>query len=433
MGAAAWFMGLTLGLVGSLQAGETEVFETPVDEPPGASLSADEVAGKYFHIEDPVHSDGLMHRYVIESRFGSFSAYGTDALHIRLKEVAALTYIADTSDASVVLKAAVRGTQEEAKAVIHMGTHPVGTIIGVPKGIAHLLGGYRAQAAEVTGEVKKEAANLTRGNGDTASSSGKGNDGSSSSGLATRTIQTAEKQATKFIGLSAAERRWYAKLGVDPYTRNEVLRSAVTHLAKIDATASFGMRFAPVGIPFAGQVQKALDAIDHEDPAVLRKRRREELSSDGLTPAEIDQFEHAPLLSPTRQTLLVDTVRALNGAAAREELLRHAMTVESEEEMEVFLQSALLLPRFQVKRILAGPRIPTAQLADGHVAVFGSFDAVRWTEQVAQYEGALRESLPADATRELWLTGSVSDRAREALVRRGWIVHDFTPSGVIAH
>ncbi|MFX7052504.1 hypothetical protein ABTH91_20945, partial [Acinetobacter baumannii] len=85
--------------------------------------------------------------------------------------------------------------------------------------------------------------------------------------------------------------------------------------------------------PFAGEVQKALDAIDHEDPAVLRKRRRAELTGYGLSKSEIDRFERSSLLSPTRQTLLVDTVHALDAAEGRVELLRHAMTVESEEEM----------------------------------------------------------------------------------------------------
>jgi len=75
-----------------------------------------------------------------------------------------------------------------------------------------------------------------------------------------------------------------------------------------------------------------------------------------------------------------------------------------------------------VRRILAGLRIPTAELADGHIVVFGAFDAVQWTEQVAGYERVLREVLPPTAGREVWITGSVSTGARSALEQRGWIV-----------
>lgn len=210
-------------------------------------------------------------------------------------------------------------------------------------------------------------------------------------------------------------------------------------MARIDAAASFGMRFAPVGIPFAGEVQRALNAIEHEDPAVLCKRRRESLLRAGLTADEIKRFEHTPLLTPTRQTVLVNAVEALNGVDGRAELLRHAMTVQSEEETGVFLQSTLLLLRYQahhpIQRILAGVRIPAAELADGRSAVFGAFDAVQWTAEVAAYEHDLRQALPIKGARELWITGSVSPRARAALEERGWVVHakaDTEPSEGLA-
>lgn len=395
-------------------------FETPADEPPGASLAAAQISGPDFHIQDPVHSDGLMHRYVIDSHFGVFDAYGIDALNTRLREIAALTTLEKTSAGQVVVESALRGLREQAQSVIHVATQPIGTVFGIPKGIGHLLGGYRAQAQEVTTGV---AHTLTPGGGPKV----KDSDGHRLERVGTTATHAAREQADRYVGLSAAEQRWYAKLGVDPYTDNAVLRRAVARMARIDAAASLGMRFAPVGIPFAGEVERALDTIQHEDPAVLRKRRRELLSRAGLTPEEITRFEHTPLLTPTRQTVLVNAVDALDGVDGRAELLRHAMTVQSEEETEVFLQSTLLLLRYHaghsVKRILAGVRIPAAELPDGRVAVFGAFDAVQWTEQVASYERDLRESLPSAEGREVWISGSVSARARAALAARGWIVH----------
>ena len=140
------------------------------------------------------------------------------------------------------------------------------------------------------------------------------------------------------MGLSAAERRWYAKLDIDPYTRNDVLRGAVRRLAKVDSTVTFGMKFVP-GVPYASEAKRALDAIYKEDPAVLRKKRRKSLASFGLTPAEVERFENTLLLDPTRQTALVDAMKTLEGVAGREELLRTAMSVTSELEAQVFLRS----------------------------------------------------------------------------------------------
>lgn len=401
-------------------------FEIPADETPGASLAVSQVSGPSFHVEDPVHSDGLMHRYIVDSRFGVFGAYGIDALDTRLREVAALTTLENTSDGQVVVEAAVRGVRDQAQSMIHVATHPVGTVLGIPKGIGHLLGGYRAEAQEVTTDVS----HTLRSGG---TSQAKSSDLPTLGRAGTAATHAARGQAERYLGLTAAEQRWYAKLGVDPYTDNAVLRRAVTRMARIDAAASFGMRFAPVGIPFAGEVQRALNAIEHEDPAVLRKRRRESLLRAGLTADEIKRFEHTPLLTPTRQTVLVNAVEALNGVDGRAELLRHAMTVQSEEETGVFLQSTLLLLRYQahhpVKRILAGVRIPAAELPDGRIAVFGAFDAVQWTAQVAAYEHDLRQALPMKEARELWITGAVSSRARAALEERGWVVHANANTG----
>jgi hypothetical protein len=60
---------------------------------------------------------------------------------------------------------------------------------------------------------------------------------------------------------------------------------------------------------------------------------------------------------------------------------------------------------------------------DGRIVVFGAFDAVHWTEEVASYERALREELPAAVAREIWVSGDVSPVARGALEERGWTVH----------
>jgi len=230
------------------------------------------------------------------------------------------------------------------------------------------------------------------------------------------------------MGLSAAERRWYAKLEIDPYTRNEVLRRAVRRLAKLDSKVTFGMKFVP-GVPYAGEAKRALDAIYNEDPAVLRKKRREALATFGLTAAEVERFENTMLLDPTRQTALVDAMKALDGVSGREELLRTAMSVTSELEVQVFLRSTGLLLRTHARRpitrIVAGLRLPSAQFADGRVAVFGAFDAVQWTAEVAGYEGAILGALPSDLpAREVWLSGAISQRARAAMEQRGWEVHD---------
>ncbi|HEY4342192.1 MAG TPA: hypothetical protein VGM97_19765 [Steroidobacteraceae bacterium] len=400
---------------GSATAQDKEGFESPPDQTPAASLSAGQIQGDGFHLQDPVHSDGLMHHYIVESRFGEFPAYGQAALTVRLHEIAALQTLSRTSETDVVLKSVTRGAGEDVQTVAKVVRNPVKTVIGIPRGISHLLGGYRVEAQEAT-------------HGAAAAIGGSHSQSVTGSRVAEQTEKFAKQYADHYLGLSTAERRWYEKLGIDPYTNNEVLRKAVSRLAKIDASVSLGMRFAPVGVPFAGEARRALDTIYNESPAVLRKRRRDALASFGLRPEEIAKFENTLLLNPTRQTLLVAAVQSLQGVEGRDELLRHAIGVTSDSEIEVFLQCTNLLVRFHarqpVARILAGLRVPTAQLADGRVIVFGSFDAIYWTEDVAGYEKALDTATSKMPRREVWLAGSVSALAREQLEHLGWIVHD---------
>jgi hypothetical protein len=387
-------------------------FETPPLEPASASLTADILSGPNFHLVEPVAADGLMHHYVIDSHFGTFTAYGQVALKVRLQEVAALTKISKTTDIDVITKSVSRRVGTDAKTLGQAVTHPVGMVTGIPRGVGHLFGGYKAQANELT-EKSKSTDGTKAG-----------------SNVAHAAASNATRYADRYLGVSAAERRYYQQLGVDPYTNNEVLRRAVRHLAKVDAAANLGMHFIGIpGVPYLGDVKRAMDAIYNEDPAVLRARQRAALASYGLSADEVKRFENTLLLSPTRQSLIAEAAKSLDGVVGRDELFRHAMSLTSDEEVQVFLQSTGLLVSLHahrpVARILAGLRLPAAQFSDGRIAVLGAFDSVYWTEDVAGYESALHALLPAAPKGlEVWLSGTISPGARAELAKRGWDVHD---------
>ncbi len=370
-----------LAIMGGSRANAVD-FEIPPEAPAAASLTPELAMGPDFHVSEPVQSDGLMHHYVLVSRFGDFAAYGRTALAIRVQEVVALNRIAKTTDVDVVVKTVTGRVRGDAKTIAQAAGSPVKTVVGIPKGVSHLFNGYKAQANELSQHAQQHA-----GPGET-------------SHIARDAKADASRYADRYLGVSAAERRYYQQLGVDPYTSNEVLRKAVHHLAKVDAAVNLGMHFVGIpGVPYLGDVKRAMDAIYTEDPAVLRARQRATLAGYGLNPAEIQRFENTLLLSPTRQSLLAEYAKSLDGVGGRDELFRHAMSLTSEPEAEVFLQSTGLLVRLHarrpVNRILPGLRLPTAQFADGGIAVLGAFDAVYWTEDVAEYEATLHALLPA--------------------------------------
>ena len=388
-------------------------FDTPPEEPASASLPPELATGPNFHVKDPVQSDGLMHHYVIESSFGEYPAYGQDALKIRVREMAALTELSKKTDIGVVTKTVEQSVENQAKTVRKVVTNPIGTITGIPKGIGHLFSGYKAEAGEAADQAKKDTSGSNSG-----------------SNVVHNAKADATRYADRYLGVSAAERRYYQELGVDPYTNNQVLKKAVHHLAKVQATVNLGMHFVGVpGVPYLNDVQRAMDAIYNDDPAGLRARQRKVLAGYGLSPAEVARFENTLLLSPTRQSLLVEDAKLLDGVEGRGELFRHAMGLTSDEEVAVFIASTRMLVRLHaqqpVAKILEGLRLPTVQTRDGRTVVLGAFDAVYWTEEVAGYESALHAALPPTSHGlEVWLSGSISPVAREQLTSHGWVVHD---------
>ena len=410
----------TLGVVvAGLTFAETgPSYEVPPDQTPSELAAPALVSGSNFHVVDPVRSDGLMHRYVIESHFGTFEAYGQSQLTVRVHEVSALTELAKTSNVEVAVGGVANGVTSQVNTVVGVATHPVQTVTGIPKGIAHLFHGYADRGKELLADAKHDREPSEPG-------ADKGSDVASKGGDA------ATRYAARYFGVSSAERRWYQKLGVDPYTDNAILRAAIHKAARVDAAAGFGMKFVGIpGVPGVGLMSKATDAIYNEDPATIRARTRGTLAGYGLTLEEIEHWQNKLILSPTRQVLLLAAAEALGGVEGRGELFRHAISLRAPEEAQVYLQSVGLLVMAHrqnpVQSILPGVRLPAAKRADGHIIVCGAFESVYWTADVAKGESQIREALPTEgiAARELVLSGTTSERARTELVALGWTVRE---------
>jgi hypothetical protein len=397
----------------------TDGFETVPDRAPGELLPATMVQGTDFHVVDPVHGDGLMNSFVVDSRFGRFDAYGRLALAMRVREVGALTELAKTSGIQIVAGGVEQGVESEVQTAAGVVTHPVATVTAVPRGIAHLFQGYSARGKEAVAEAQR-----------TADSSG--SEGNTGGGDAKKGEEAAKRYAEQYLGITGAERGWYKRLGVDPYTDNTVLRDAIRKAAKIEAAGSFSVKFAGLpAIPGIAIMRRAVDAIYNEDPAVIRARTRRMLAGYGLSASEIESWLNSPLLSPTRQVFLLSSAEALKGVAGRAELFRHSLDLTSDAEVRVYLRCAGLLAlahgSHPLTEVIPGVRLPSAQRADGSLVVSGGFEAVYWTEDVAKAEEQLRTSLPPQvegAGRELWLSGTISERARSALHDRGWDLHE---------
>jgi hypothetical protein len=407
------------GILPAASPSAIEEFETVPDHSPTELLLPAMVSGSNFHVIDPVRGDGLMYRFVVDSRFGTFAAYGRLALAKRVGEVAALTELGRKTDIGLAAGGVEEGVASEVQTAVGVVKNPVGTISGIPRGIAHLFRGYTAQAQEAAAEVQRASKSAGSGVSAPGDELRKGE-------------RAARRYADRYLGVTGAERSLYKRLGVDPYTDNRVLRDAIHKAARTEALGSLGVKFAGLpAIPGIGITQRAVDAIYNEDPAVIRQRMRKSLAGYGLAAGEAEAWLNSPVMSPTRQVLLLSTAEALDGVAGRAELFRHSIDLTSDDEAQVYLRSAGLLvlahKSHPLRDIIPGVRLPAAERADGQLVVCAAFEAVYWTKDVAESEEQLERLLPPQRNgivRELWIAGAMSARARGALQAREWSLHE---------
>ena len=410
---------LALVVVGSA-AGAYETPAWPVDR----VLPASEQSGAHFRVLDPVTSDGIMPQYRIETPYGAFEAYGHGHLVARLHELKALEVTRDTSELDVVAETTRRQVEGTLKTVAGVARDPLGTVGGLPRGIVNLFRGTAAQARE----FGRSAAKATR----KEKTKGKSKAGAPPDASAPPAKSPAERYAERYLGITAGERRWYERLTVDPYTDNEPLRQDIRHLAQVEAATSLGLRFASLpSVPYASDLQRVMNAVYQEDPAVLRERRREALLGYGLSEAELEAFEEAPALSPTRQLRLATAAARLADVQGLGELFRQASQLQSTDEAELYVASAELLGRLHakqpLKQILPDLRLPAGAFNDaaGGVVVIAA-ESVFWTELTERGESSVRASLPGQMQPiELWVEGYVSDEALRELHARGWTVRAY--------
>jgi hypothetical protein len=398
-------------------AAPTALYEAP-EWHPADVLELGEREAALYRVRDPITTDGLMPEYVLETKFGPLPAYSHRELLEREQEVRALEVALATRDLSVILDTTKRQVEGSLKTVAAAAKDPVGLIVGLPRGVVNLFRGAAAQVREFGREAAKETAPADPDHAP-----------ASTQDTAEHAEQAAAHYADRYLGLSADERGWFERLGVNPYTDNVRLREAVKHLAHVEAATALGLRLAALpSIPYAGDVQRAMDAVYHEDPAVLREERRSTLLGYGLAAEDIDRFENTAVMSPTRQHRLVLAAAGLNGVSGRDVLFRQAALLKSEDEADIYVDSSEFLRHeheaHPLVSLLPDVRLPAGVYADGSGGVVtAAVEAVYWTATVDAAERTLAAGLPTTLTsRTLRIRGTVSERAKEQLTARGWTV-----------
>jgi hypothetical protein len=355
--------------------------------------------GPNFTVRSPVPTYSGSNHYTIDSDFGVFEADGNAMLMRRVAEINAIAKLEAMSQTEEFTQAAKQAAETPLNVARDLVTDPVSTISSVPKGIW----GFLNQA----GQAVKEAA-AGRQNG-----AGEGN------------------VVENMTGFSKAKRDLAIKLGVDPYSTNEVFQK---ELNKVAWPAFLGKFTVNLGMAAVGGAALSAvnwtgtltDTLRDKSPAELRLMNLRLLMNNmGVSRATADSFLNNNAISPTTQTILIAALAQLGNIPGQAEFIHQAATSQDEHDALAFQQSVQLMANLNnstpVARITHLKGLTVCQTNNGTVVVPIQWDYVAWTPMAERFITALKVqkfTTPVSGYSVI-LTGVVSPMTAQALAARG--------------
>jgi len=365
-----------------------------------AILQPQYLQGANFLVRDPVPTSSGLNHYTIDSDFGVFEANGNQMLMRRVAEINAIAKLEAMSQTKEFTSAAKQAAETPLNVANDLVTDPVSTISSVPQGIW----GFLNQAGQA---VKEAAQGREQG-------AGEGN-----------AIQNAS-------GFSKTKRDLALKLGVDPYSNNEVFQKELNKVAWPaflgKFTVNLGMAAvtggAGMALSAANWTATLQDSLRDKSPTELRLMNLGKLQNMGIRRSDCDAFLNNSAISPTTQTIIVAAIGQLGNIPGQAEFIRQATNSQNEQQALAFQLSAQLMANLNanapVARITHLNGLTLCQTSDGTVVVPIQWDYAAWTPAADQFITALKAkkfSAPA-AAYTVMITGIASPLANEALATR---------------
>jgi hypothetical protein len=407
--------GVALLLVGV--AASAPAFAQPAgyEAPPVQSASkiapAALLSGPRFKVQDEAPTDGFMPRFTIQSDFGQYVVNGHEMLAVRVQEIAALDKLEEISKTEAFAGAMAASAKKTGKAVANVVTNPKETAEGIPKGVGRFFKGVGKKAEKA---------------GSSAVESVKDDDDEEDVPGQTSTSQKAGEAAKSVTGASKAKRQLAKKFQVDPYSNNAALQKKLDDLAM--AMTAGGMAMSVVNpIPLTSTVA-SVNGLVWDTPAPgLRDLNDKKLAALGVTDKTRKALFANSFFTPSQQTGFVTALAALQGVTGADAAVAlAARRARSEDDARFFRRAAEVLAQYQkqagpLAKLEARKSLFVAHARSGAFVVPAAVDSLIWMENVDQFSA---EPVPGAKTREVWLSGEASPKAKAELQSRGWVVKE---------
>lgn len=378
-------------------------------EPPTTLLASqilppDLLAGPHHRVEERVYNDGFLNTYRIGSKFGTFIAVSTPMLRKRIGEINAMVrmeQIQNTKEFTASLKEAGTDTLVGFKNLV---TKPVDTVKGAASGLAVAF----RRAGDAIGGAKRSDAEDSR--------------------------------VKDLIGFSKTKREYAHQLGVDAYTDNEKLQDRLNEISWAGyaggITWAAAMSAVPGGAGLAITISgthKLLNEVFRTTPPVdLRRMNGEKLKAMDVHPEVADAFLNNSVYSPRYQTLLVNALEEMKGVGNRATFVRLAAASANKDiaffrERQAEMYAGYHKAITPIETFIALGEFAAARTIKNEVVFNVPLDHLVWTQEMAKLLTAAHArvtQLTRPANKQLWVTGTVSARAKKEIESRGWQVNE---------
>ena len=370
------------------------------------------LSGPNHRVQERVVNDGFLNIYTIDSRFGQFKAVSTAVLKERVREInamAAMDKLKGTNEYGTAVKESALSAMVAAKDMVFQ---PVQTLKTAASGVAVA---FRRAGDSVFGTKRSDAE---------------------------------DSRFKSLIGFSNYKREYAYDLGVDVYSRNEVLQDRLNEIAWVGfaggLTVSAAMAAVPGGAGIAmtaiGTTRLTREIFKNQPPSDLRLANMEKLKAMGIEPSTVEMFIDATVFTPREQTILVSALDEMKGVADRERYVQLA-ALTNNADMTLFRQRQSEMYAGYHKAVsplaqfVSVGQVPAVRATNGALVFNFPIDYLVWTDSLARLVAntdTLANQLPGVTRKEMWLTGNLSPRARAEIRRLGWVTYENAEALLVA-
>ena len=392
------------------------------------------LAGPDYRVEARAQLHGFQASFVLRTDYGELSAESVEILVLRVQEMEALKVLHAESVTAALAKSGAEAVMAPLRAVANVVQRPGEAITGLPKGVWRYFServtrlGQRAKrlGARADQRISHDGSPFDAADAPMAASrrAREKEDDSWFGDVGDEVVRLAKSEA----GYGRARRELAARLGIDPFTGNPLIRERLDTLAWAATAGKLGVGQAmglldPVTSEVLGTSSEVNRLVLELPPEDLRRRNDERLMGLGADEELRYTFLQFGRYSPTLQTALVEWLERLQPKSGVDALLEIALMAQNEVEARFMVNALAMIHAHLGDRAIGGHLVGVGALLaydspDGERVFPLPVDLLSWTPDTARWFA--QPGLWDHRNRSLLVGGAASMKAQRALSRDGW-------------